>query len=217
MARGTTTAETTSLIVQPRRSLLTTAVLSAVLALVPIFGVLYWFGIEHDGWQAVAIVNLVVLLIGLSLILRQLSVHCEVTDTELRGNGIFTPMVVVPLAKVHSVLLVPTYIGQAPEPVTQLLVRDARGRRVFRMRGNFWHPADLRAVADALPVRTSIIDEPIPISEFFRHYPGSAYWFEDKPGMRAVLIGILIVAALGIAVWVMTLLGMPIGFIPSRP
>ena len=215
MARGTTAAETTALVVHPRRSLLTTAVLSAVLALVPVFGVLYWFGIENGGWQAVAIVNGVVLLIGLSMILRQLSVRCEVTETELRGNGIFTPMVTVPLEKVHSVLIVPTYIGQAPEPVTQLLVRDARGRRVFRMRGNFWHPADLRAVADALPVRTSISDEPIAISEFFRAYPGSAYWFEDRPGLRAAMIGLLIAAALGIAVWVMTLLGMPIGFIPQ--
>ncbi len=70
--------------------------------------------------------------------------HCEVTDTELRGNGIFSPMVHVPLDRIRSVLLVPTYVGQAPEAVTQLLVRDARGRRLFRMRGNFWHPQDLR-------------------------------------------------------------------------
>ena len=79
-------------------------------------------------------------------------------------------------------MLVPTYVGQAPEAVTQLLVRDARGRRLFRMRGNFWQPADLRAVADSLPVRAVVIDEPMPLSEFFRAYPDSAYWFEDKPG-----------------------------------
>jgi len=208
------TVEGTRVLVKPRRSLLTTALLSAALAFVPVFGVLYWFAIEHDSWQAVAIVNAVVVLIGLALAARQLRVIAEVTETELAGNGIFTPMVHVPLGRIRSVLLVPTYVGQAPEAVTQLLVRDARGRRLFRMRGNFWHPQDLRAIADSLPVRTTVIEEPIPLSEFFRQYPDSAYWFEDKPGLRIVLIGGLIAAALGIAVWVMTLLGMPIGFMP---
>jgi hypothetical protein len=138
----------------------------------------------------------------------------EVTDTELRGNGIFTPMVHVPLDRIRSVIIAQTYVGQAPEAVTQLLVRDARGRRLFRMRGNFWHARDLRAIADALPVRPTVIDDPVAISEFFRTYPDSAYWFEDKPGLKVALIGMLIVAALAIAVWVMTMLGMPIGFMP---
>jgi hypothetical protein len=206
------TVEGTRVLVKPRRSLLTTALLSAALAFVPVFGVLYWFAIDHDSWQAVAIVNVVVVLIGLALVARQLTVHAEVTETELRGNGIFTPTVHVPLDRIRSVLLVPTYVGQAPEAVIQLLVRDARGRRLFRMRGNFWHPEDLRAIADSLPVRAVVIDEPIALSDFFRSYPDSAYWFEDKPGLKVVLIGGLIAVALAIAVWVMTLLGMPIGF-----
>jgi hypothetical protein len=208
------TVEGTRVLVKPRRSLLTTALLSGALAFIPVFGVLYWFAIDHGSWQAVAIVNVVVVLIGLALVARQLTVHAEVTETELRGNGIFTPMVRVRLDRIRSVILVPTYIGQAPDAVTQLLVRDARGRRMFRMRGNFWHAEDLRAVADSLPVRTVVVDEPIALSDFFRTYPDSAYWFEDKPGLRIVLIGGLIAAALGIAVWVMTILGMPIGFIP---
>ena len=206
------TVEGTRVLVKPRRSLLTTALLSAALAFIPVFGVLYWFAIEHNSWQAVAIVNVVVVLIGFALVARQLTVHCEVTETELRGNGIFSPMVHVRLDRIRSVLLVPTYVGQAPDAVTQLLIRDARGRRLFRMRGNFWHQRDLRAVADSLPVQAVVIDEPMPLSEFFRTYPDSAYWFEDKPALKAVLIGVLIAAALAIAVWVMTILGMPIGF-----
>ena len=206
------TVEGTRVLVKPRRSLLTTALLSAALAFIPVFGVLYWFAIDHDSWQAVAIVNAVVVLIGLALVARQLTVHAEVTETELLGNGIFTPLVRVRLDRIRSVVLVPTYVGQAPEAVTQLLVRDARGRRLFRMRGNFWHAEDLRAIADSLPVRAVVIEEPMALSDFFRQYPDSAYWFEDKPGLKVVLIGGLIAAALAIAVWVMTILGMPIGF-----
>ena len=206
------TVEGTRVLVRPRSSLLGTAMVSVLLAMVPVFGVLYWFSFAHGTWQAVGAVNLVLLLIGVSLVLRQLSVRTEVTETELRGNGIFTPMVHVPLDRIHSVLLIPTYIGQAPEPVTQLLVQDSQGRRLYRMRGNFWHSRDLRAVADALPARTTVVDDPISIGEFFGHYPGSAYWFENKPWLRGAIIGGLIVGAFAIAIWVMTLLGMPIGF-----
>jgi hypothetical protein len=208
------TVEGTRVLVKPRRSLLTTALLSATLAFIPVFGVLYWFAIDHDSWPAIVIANVAVVLIGLALAARQLTVHAEVTETELRGNGIFTPLVRVPLDRIRSVLLVPTYVGQAPEAVTQLLVRDARGRRLFRMRGTFWHPDDLRAIADALPVRAVVIEEPMPVSDFFRQYPDSAYWFEDKPGLKIALLGGLIAGALAIAIWVMTLLGMPIGFMP---
>src|SRR4051794_13539537 len=165
------TVEGTRVLVKPRRSLLTTALLSAALAFIPVFGVLYWYAIQHDSWQAVAVVNVVIVVIGLALAARQLTVVAEVTETELRGNGIFTPMVHVPLDRIRSVIIVPTYVGQAPEAVTQLLVRDSRGRRLFRMRGNFWHPHDLRAIADALPVRPTVVQDPMAISEFFRSYP----------------------------------------------
>ena len=205
-------SETTLVTVRPRRSLLRTGFVSIVLAMVPVFGVLYWFSIEHGSWQSVLVVHVLVSLVAVGLLIRQTMVHSSVTETELRGNGIFTPLVRVPLDHIATVDLVETYVGQAPDSVTQLLVRDAEGRRLFRMRGSFYHPGDLPKIAAALPVAPDVVSEPIGLSEFFRAYPGSAYWFEHRPILRIVAFAMGLAAALAIAAWVMTMLGMEVGF-----
>ena len=189
---------TTAVLVRPRRSLVATAFISIVLGMLPVFGVLYWFGVQHGSWMLVLIVHLVIAVVAVATMLRQLTVFTAVSATELSGRGIFSPVERVRLDRIASVTLVPTYIGQAPEPVQQLLVRDAAGHRLFRMRGTFWHPGDLAAVAAALPVATTVIKEPISIREFFRLYPGSAYWFENSPAVRVavVVLAVLLVVAI---------------------
>jgi hypothetical protein len=197
--------------VRPRRSLLRTAFLSIVLVTAIIFGVLYWFSIEHGTWRIVLVLNIVVVVASFSVLFRQLSVFTEVTSTELVGRGIFSPIERVPLSEIATVTLVPTYIGQAPEPVVQLLVRNAEGKRLFRMRGNFWHPGDLAAVAAAVNVPVTTVSEAISLRDFFRLYPGSAYWFENRPIVRVVVIVALVIVALVIAVVLMLVFGMKVG------
>jgi hypothetical protein len=204
--------DTALVTVRPRRSLLTTGFVSIVLAMIPLFGVLYWFSLEHDSWFVVFVVHLIVTIAAVIVLLRQTTVYSAVTADELVGRGIFSPLIRVPLASIAQVDLIETYVGQTPEPVTQLLVRDAEGRRLFRMRGNFWNPGDLMAIAAALPVKASITSEPIGVTEFFQTYPGSAYWFEHRPILRVVVFAVGLVAAVAIAAWVMTILGMRVGF-----
>ena len=203
---------TTLVTVRPRRSLLRTGFISVVLAMIPLFGVLYWFSIEHGSWLIVFVVHVIVSVAALGVLIRQTMVHSQVTETELIGNGIFSPMIRVPLADIATVDLVETYVGQAPESATQLLVRDADGKRLFRMRGSFYHDGDLQKIAAALPVKPTIVEEPVNLTEFFRTYPGSAYWFEHRPILRIVVFALALVAALAVAAWVMSILGMPVGF-----
>jgi len=209
------TATATQLRVRPRRSLLTTAFVSIVLAMIPVFGVLYWFSIEHGSWALVFVVHLAITIACLATLWRQLTVFTAVTDTELVGNGIFSPTVRIPLSAIASVLVVPTYIGQSPDPVLQLLVRDSSGARLYRMRGSFWTPDDLKAVANALPVAATFVEEPISIREFYRTYPGSAYWFQNKPALWVVVFVLGVALIVAVAAWVMTIFGMPVGFLPS--
>ena len=187
-------ASTTTLVrVRPRRSLVSTAFISIVLGMLPVFGVLYWVGVQHGTWKIVLLVHLAIVLVSVLEMFRQLTVFSAVSETELSGRGIFSPLERVPLDRVASVVLVSTYLGQAPDPVQQLLVRDAAGHRLFRMRGNFWHPGDLAAIASALPGTRTVVKEPISMREFYRLYPGSAYWFENRP---AVPVAIAVVAVL---------------------
>jgi hypothetical protein len=209
------TTTVTTVQIRPRRSLMGTAFVSIVLAMIPVFGVLYWFALQHDSWRLVFVVHLAITVACLGILFRQLTVFTAVTATELIGRGIFSPMVRVPLAAVASVVIVPTYVGQSPDAVEQLLVRDASGARLFRMRGNFWHPEDLRAAAHALPARPTFVQEPISIAEFYSSYPGSAYWFENRPTLWVALAALIVLLAVAGTAWVMTILGMHVGFLPS--
>ncbi|WP_309710362.1 hypothetical protein [Pseudolysinimonas sp.] len=196
--------------VVPRRSLLVSALISILVVLVPVSSVLYWFAIPRGQALWVAVAQAIVVGVALILMFRQLTVDAVIADGELRGRGIFSPMVRVPLERIAAVDIVPVYVGQSPETVPQLLVRDSAGRRLFRLRGTFWHARDLTKVADALPVPARVAHEPMSFSEFFVAYPGSAYWFENRPWLVAGLIAIVVIACVGVSVGLMTLLGMPI-------
>lgn len=202
-------ARTVSLLIRPRRSLLVTALVSILLAMAPIFGVLYWFAAEHDTVPTVVIAHAVVVVLSFGILLRQLSVFSAITDTELIGRGIFSPMLRVPLDRIATVDLVETYTGSATETTTQLLVRDESGARLFRMRGNFWHRDEFEAFARALPRPVHTSSEPISMADFFRDYPGSAYWFENRPVLRPLAVIVTLLITIAIIVMTMQALGMP--------
>jgi len=199
--------------VRPRNELLGEAFAAIVLGTTPIFAVVYWFTSTHGGRELALVSHAIVITIGLLLVWRQLRVFSAITDDELIGNGIFTPVVRVKLARIRHVHLVPTYLGAAPDPVLQLLVTGDDGRRLFRMRGNFWRASDLRELAAALPVPVEETRETITMREFFVGYPGSAYWFENRRPLQAAIAAVAVLAALLAAVWIMKLLGLPIRFL----
>ncbi len=196
--------------VAPRRSLLVSGLVSILLVLLPISALLYWFAGPRGQGGWVALAQAIVVGASLTMLFRQLTVDTVVADGELRGRGIFSPMVRVPLTRIAKVDLVPVYVGQSPETVPQLLVRDAGGARLFRLRGTYWHTGDLEKVAQALPVPTTVAAEPMSISEFFAAYPGSAYWFENRPWLVAGVLAVVIGAGIAVAWGIMTLFGMPI-------
>ena len=199
--------------VRPRSSLLGEAFAAIVLGTTPTFAVIYWFTSTHGGGTLALVAHAIVIAIGLLLVWRQLRVFCAVTDDELIGNGIFTPLVRVKLASIRRVHLVPTYLGAAPDPVLQLLVTGDDGHRLFRMRGSFWHTGDLRELAAALPVPVEETREAITMREFFAGYPSSAYWFENRRPLQVAIATVLVIAALVAAVWIMNLLSLPIRFL----
>lgn len=199
--------------IRPKFSLLSNAFAAIVLGTAPIIGVAFWFASTRGGIELVTIAAILVLAGGLLLLWRQLSVYCAITDTELRGNGIFSPMVRVKLADIREVELIPTYLGAAPDPALQLLVTGDNGKRLFRMRGNFYHRAELRAFAAALPVPAETVAEPMSLQDFFRAYPGAAYWFENRRPLQVAILTVAVLLALAAAVAIMSALGLPIRFL----
>jgi hypothetical protein len=203
------TATTADVRVRPRGSLLRTAAITTLLVTSPLFGALYWFTVPTGTWIEVLVVHVVVLALCVLVGARQLMVFAEIRGGMLRGNGIFSPIEEVALDRIARVDLVDTYVGLTPAPIRQLLVRDAEGVRLFRMRGNFWHVGDLEEIAGALPVAPVMTSEPVDLRDFFRDFPGSAYWFEDRRTITAVSIVLGIVAIVAVAAVAMSLAGEP--------
>ena len=203
----------TGVLVRPRRSLVTTAVVSVLLVAVPLFCAIAWYAIMNGGIEAVLIAGLVVLLIGGLVLARQLTVYCAVTATTLSGNGILSRTVRVPIENIAASYFVPTHTNRSTDVVYQFLAVGADGRRLFRLRGNYWMPADLRAVSEALPLTPTVVEGAIPIQEFFRRYPGSAYWFEARPWLRRTVLGGAIAIGVVIAVVVLAAMNVPIAFL----
>jgi hypothetical protein len=198
--------------IRTRGGLLVTAVVTMLLVTAPLFGVLYWFSARTGLWPEVLALHAIVTVACVLLGFRQLTIFTEVRDGVLRGNGIFSLTERVELSSIARVDLVSTYVGLAPAPVQQLLVRDAQGARLFRLRGNFWRPGALEQVAAALPVEPTVVSEPIDLREFFSRYPGSAYWFENRPAVLVVgiVLGVAGIAALVVAA--IALIGEPTFF-----
>jgi len=199
--------------IRPKYSLLSNAFAAIVLGTAPIIGVAFWFASTRGGLEWVVVAAAAVLVSGLLLLWRQLTVYSAITDTELIGNGIFSPMVRVKLADIRSVELVPTYLGAAPDPAYQLLVTGDGGKRLYRMRGNFYHRAELRAFAAALPVPVDTVTEPMAVQDFFRAYPGSAYWFENRRPLQVAILTVAVLVGLAAAIAIMSALGLPIRFL----
>lgn len=193
--------------VRPRTSLIRSAAVSMLVAMVPASVALYAVAIPAGRWMQVLVAQALVVAACVVVGARQLQLVTEVDDRELRGNGIATPMVRVRLDDIERVHLVRTLIHGGSEETMQLLVTDAEGRRLFRLRGNYW-PADaLERVAEALPVPPSHHRDPVPIAEFWRAHPGSAYWFEDRRIVRILTPICVLLVASGIAAGVMFGLG----------
>ncbi|MDQ4137864.1 MAG: hypothetical protein M3116_03325 [Actinomycetota bacterium] len=196
-------------LMRPRRSLLRTAWIAGLVGSVPVFAVLYWQAIQTGGSIMIVVhTHLAVLIAALLTYWRQKSVFTGITQGALVGNGIFSPVVRVPLDEIQRVEFVQVETRDPEEPSLQFLALDVDGRTRFRMRAHYWHLDDLRALADRLGSAGERRD-PMTAEEFFEAYPGSAYWFEKYPALRLSLAAVGVVGAVLGATALVAAAGMP--------
>jgi len=182
-------------VIRPKLEMNRTAVFAFFLVSIPIFLVLYWYTAPYGAWRTLVIaVQVTLAVVCLGLLLRQTRVYSAVSATAVEGNGIFSPSVTVPIEDIRCVELLPVYRTHPNEANTQLIVLGHDGRCLWRLRGQFWHPEDMRAIAGAIgrPITTS--STPLSEDDFFAKYPGSAYWFERSVRARLAVTGAVTLA-----------------------
>lgn len=191
------TSERPALALHPRwGSFAASVVTTGALSVLPPFAALIALSIPTGRWPTVLAVLLVCAAFVALAAIRMNNTLIEVRETTVVDRGYWGPGVHVPLAELESILVVKLLAGGSPEFHKQLFVLDGAGRTRIRMRGQYWHPDDLRRLERVLglPVRNAGVA--VTAAEFRSLYRPNLLWHERHP----VLLGALVAAlALGVA------------------
>jgi len=193
--------------VRPKSVLSSLGVLTFLITIIPLFGVLYWYTAPFGIWPELLVLQLLILVGCLGAWRRQTQVFSSVSAATLEGNGIFSPTAIIPLDSISGVVLVPVYRSHPSEASTQLIVLNRQDQVLFRMRGQFWHAADMTAFANAIGRPVKVEQTAISEEEFFAEYAGSAYWFERSAGVRLVVILGIVAVAVALIFAIMSTIG----------
>ena len=198
----------TTVRVAARGSVLRSTIYAAIAAGVPLFGVLYWLSLSQGSWPRVVIVQVIYMGFFAIIAVRHFGAFVEVTSTTVTKQALFV-RTTLSRADVASSYLVDTHTSNSPELLPQLLLSDAKGTRLMRMRGTFWSRDDMLRVAEAIGAPLTVEPEPMTPKEFYALRPGIAYWYEGK--LWLAIVGIVL--AFGFAylavTWLMAAIGVP--------
>lgn len=167
--------------VWPKRGLVRSGIMTLIFVPLPLLGLLIFLRLPDGALPAAVAGAFVLLAIGFWALTLFKGTSIGVTDDAIEEVGFFGQKTVSLTDDIGSAVLVHTYCGELAETRPQLIVRNHDAGRMLRMRGTFWTEESMRAVAAQLGV---ILDEPaapMTARQLFSRYPGTAYWFEDRP------------------------------------
>lgn len=196
-------------VARPRASLLRNALSSVLLFSVPLYGALYILGINRGSWLVVLGTQLAGVAFCAVVWLRYRSIAVRVTATSIEEQGLFFRQRSA-LEDVHRVTIARVYRSSSAETWTQLLVTDAQGKRLLRMRGVFWAETEIRRIAAAIGVPATELAEPLTRKAFATSHPGSVDWYENNRWFAGLVLAAFLAVAIGVVVGLMALAGVHI-------
>lgn len=195
--------------IRPRESLKWSAILIFIIVPIPIFATLFILGLPKGSWPIpLAAAGIAVVLFAIGFYLFQ-TTYVAVSRDHFTERGFFRRPIITPIAEVRSTVLVRISSASSVETLPQLIVRDAQGRRILRLRGVFWTEESIRAVAVALGTPLVEAEDPMTSKQFFEQYAGSAYWFENRRGLAIGVIALAGLACMGLVLGLMGILQLP--------
>lgn len=194
---------------RPRRSLLWSGILVLVIVPLPIVATVLTLGSSSGSWRISVITECVVLVLFLIGFFLLQNTYVMISATHLTERGFFARAITTPISEVQSMVIAHTFRTSSSETLPQLIVRNGRGERILRMRGVFWTEESMRTVATAIGAPLEEPMKPLTSHQFFKQYPGTAYWFEDRRGPTTGLFVLVGLACVGVVLGLMGLLGLP--------
>lgn len=197
---------------RPRPSLGRNGVVACLILSLTLIGAITLIDPPVSRWPSVLGSYLVTLVVMVVAYVQYRRTSVGVVGPDIIERGYFGVNHRIKAADVTRIVFHQTYRSHATDSTMQLIALDSDGRRMLRMRGMFWTDASIHAIAKAIGAPVENHPDPIIAAEFFDAYPGSAYWFENRPWVVVVgVIGVFLVT-FATVLGLMALLGIPIGF-----
>ena len=175
--------------VRPRASLGRAWLYSAIVAGVPLFGVLYWISAEQGNWRRVLVVQVILVFAAALIWTRHAGAFTEVGDTTVTKQAFFGSSI-VPRDRIATARMMSTWRQGSSEAIPQLLLQDARGHTLLRMDGTFWDADSMEQIARAVGVPIERDDAPSAAKEFLTDHPTAAYFYEGRPWIPVLAISL---------------------------
>ncbi len=189
-------------VVRPRRSLHSAGLLSFFFVSVVLFGVLYWLAAENGTIAPIVVAHGVFVGICAFIYVRYQRLSFIIRGDQIIERHMFRLHSTISIDDISQVVIAKTYQTQSVETVRQLLALDSDGKRLFRMRGQFWTKAAVEEIALACRARVVRLQTPMSQQEFFEEFPTARYWFQSR---RAIVAGsgVALMAGIAMAVGIM--------------
>ncbi|MDH6181892.1 hypothetical protein M2152_002074 [Microbacteriaceae bacterium SG_E_30_P1] len=197
--------------VKPRASLGRAWIAGTIVGAVPLFGVLYWLACDHGDWRAILALQIFVTGVAVLVWLRQRHAFAAVTEQTVLKQSFFLRYT-VRRADVATAVIARAWRNGSSESRTELLLKNDADHTIMRFSGTFWSDEDIDAVAEA--VGATVVHETTPLSsrEFFSRHPGAAYWYEGRPWVAVIGVGVAFAAAFLAVSVIMQAIGAPSAF-----
>lgn len=186
--------------IRPYSFLFRQGLISSTIFTVTVFVVLYFLTVPDGPWVLVLGVQIVVAVTVALAAVGYFSATIWVSKSEIVERGFFGRRHRFPVSSIDSIVLANTS-SSGGEVLRQLFVRDAEGRQLVRMRGQFWSPESFDLVVRTLDVPVVKIEDVTTIRELRAQFPGLLFWFERHP-VRAIIVTALCTVAIGVGVYI---------------
>ena len=171
---------------RPRGHLFARSLTAVAIAVVPVFGVLYWLSLGSGLWPLVALAQLIVIALYIVALLATRSVFFRLHPWGVEDHVPFGLTRHIRSDDVDTVLLIDLYSGSGLESWPHLFAVDAEDRLLLRMHGQIWSRSSIQQVASRLQAPVVHAPTPMTLTEFTSIEPQLLTWWERRPFWRRV-------------------------------
>jgi hypothetical protein len=196
-------------VLQSRRSVVRSAILTSVALITPLFAVLYFLTIPEDTWPRVLAAHALLTLACAVVIVELCHSRVWVSSSNLVVRGPLGRKRSIAREQIRQLLVVQTYRGHTLDTEPQLFVVTEARRTALRLRGWLWSQETMRDLAQELDMPLTKDPEPMTLAELRRRHPQLLPLLERQRVARIAAVVLAVGLAALVSAMLLDAIGLP--------